>query len=519
MRPIRTFPWPAPHGDTVLSALLVATLLAPLPAAAWGASLPTPFGLARDVLFAAGVALGAAYIWWRWRRSAQRGAAVAVLVAALTGALSVAIARIIELRASRFYTEEALFEGVAVLLGLHVTAGLLRLATRAGSHDRLRATRHGRVRTWWRARDGRPVTAAGLASVATDGVALLFGASWACMAFNARDVALALMAFAGGIELLVVLFCIPDAILALPRWTKPVVALLAFASCATPGSATTLLPPLAPAAVAPGCAVQAIDTAPLPVPATPAANRARRSRAPARAVSLRLNVPAYRLDLVVDSAVVASYGVAVGMRKYRTPTGAFAVHRIVWNPWWVPPKSEWARKDTVTPPGPANPMGRVKLLIGGPYYMHGTPAEASIGKAASHGCIRMRNQDAIALARELLAIDGAGPDDDELLYVLADTVSVAMDLPRPVLVNIAYAIAELRGDTLLLHPDVYRRAGGRVHEAAMRALLAGAYDTTRVRRRVLAAAVRRSRSRHVAVRLDSLLLQPPARTPIIARVP
>ncbi|HEY1052804.1 MAG TPA: L,D-transpeptidase [Prosthecobacter sp.] len=30
-------------------------------------------------------------------------------------------------------------------------------------------------------------------------------------------------------------------------------------------------------------------------------------------------------------------------------------------------------------------------------YIHGTNDEASIGRAASHGCVRMRNRDVIAL--------------------------------------------------------------------------------------------------------------------------
>ena len=30
-------------------------------------------------------------------------------------------------------------------------------------------------------------------------------------------------------------------------------------------------------------------------------------------------------------------------------------------------------------------------------YIHGTPDEASIGTRASHGCIRMRNEDVIEL--------------------------------------------------------------------------------------------------------------------------
>jgi murein L,D-transpeptidase YcbB/YkuD len=223
------------------------------------------------------------------------------------------------------------------------------------------------------------------------------------------------------------------------------------------------------------------------------------------ALRLRLNIPAFRLDLLVDSAVDGRYGVAVGMRRYRTPIGAFAVHRVVWNPWWIPPDSPWAAKDTVTPPGPTNPMGRVKLLLDGPYYMHGTPFTASIGSAASHGCIRLRNADAIALAMRLQTHAGVGPDSLAVARLALDTASLAVDLPSPVPIDIVYELAELRGDTLVLHPDVYRRAAGRIRTLALLSLAEAGYDTSRVWRARLARALTRARTRHVAVPLDSLL--------------
>ena len=233
---------------------------------------------------------------------------------------------------------------------------------------------------------------------------------------------------------------------------------------------------------------------------------AERARPDSGALSLRLNIPAYRLDVLVDSVVDRSYGVAVGMRRHRTPVGAFAVDRIVWNPWWVPPDSPWAKDEKVTPPGPNNPMGRVKLVLGGAYYLHGTPFTTSIGGAASHGCIRMRGEDAAALALLLQSRAGVGPDTAAIPSILADTVSVFVDLTSPVPVAIVYEVAELRGDTLLLHPDVYRRVPGRQRALALQALLRAGHDTVGLRRATLARALRRARTRHVAVPLDSLRL-------------
>ena len=529
MRRIRPFARPQLNGDTVLTMLLVATLVAPLPAMLWGATLPAPLHLSYGALLGVTALAATGYVALGWRRRSAGGAVDATIVAALTGVLSAVMARIIDVRATGFYTEEALFEGVAFLLVLHVLAGMLGVAGRTGRDGETRAVRHGGVRTWRRAMRMAPVTAAAFATFAIEAVALLVGVSWGLMALNFHESALVVLLLAGAMELLVIVLRLPDALRALPRWIAPslvvvlVAATLALASCATSHARST------PATVAerdagPGCGVQPSDTVAIPTPVRYAGRVfattiALHAVTTGGAMSLRLNIPAYRLDVLDESTVVASYGVAVGMRRYRTPVGAFAVHRIVWNPWWVPPKSWWARKDTVTPPGPSNPMGRVKLLIGGPYYVHGTPIAASIGSAASHGCIRMRNEDAIALARRLQARAGAGPDDDELLYLLADTVSVFVDLTEPVPVDIRYAVAELRGDTLLLHPDVYRRTGGRTQEAAMLVLAGASHDTTQVRRRVLSAAVRRARSHHVAIPLDSLLMNSLPDTSIIVRRP
>jgi murein L,D-transpeptidase YcbB/YkuD len=58
-------------------------------------------------------------------------------------------------------------------------------------------------------------------------------------------------------------------------------------------------------------------------------------------------------------------------------------------------------------------MKVVKIFFSEPdYYIHGTDDEDSIGEAASHGCIRMTESDAAALARYLQEHDGAAKPDD-----------------------------------------------------------------------------------------------------------
>ncbi|HET9453697.1 MAG TPA: L,D-transpeptidase [Gemmatimonadaceae bacterium] len=238
------------------------------------------------------------------------------------------------------------------------------------------------------------------------------------------------------------------------------------------------------------------------------------------AVHLVLNIPAYRLDVVRDGAIVATFGVAVGMRKYPTPTGDFDVTRIIWNPWWYPPDREWAAGERVTPPGPRNPMGRVKLLMRGPYYLHGSPFESSIGTAASHGCLRMRNRDAIALGR-LLQQSTAAPITDADVDVLTTRSRRTREvtLPQPVPLHIAYQVVEVRRDSLLVHRDVYRRGTAATRRRAIDALARAGVDAGRVDVAVLDSLLRAGRASHASIALDGLLGadtdsgDPPGRVP------
>ena len=223
-------------------------------------------------------------------------------------------------------------------------------------------------------------------------------------------------------------------------------------------------------------------------------------------VMLRLNLPAFRLDLVEGGVVTATYSVAVGERRYPTRPGAFELTHITWNPWWYPPPSEWARDETIHPPGGDNPMGRVKLHYGGPYFLHGTPFENTIGTAASHGCVRMRDADARALARTVNRLAGGGVSDDSLDVIERDSSrTVTVPLRQPVPVEIVYVTIELAAGRLYVHRDIYRM--DRPTEAGvLEVLVAAGLEMERVDRVALARLVRRARSRSSSLPLDSLML-------------
>jgi len=103
-----------------------------------------------------------------------------------------------------------------------------------------------------------------------------------------------------------------------------------------------------------------------------------------------------RVYVYQNKEIKSSYPVAIGKKGWETPTGEFEVINIQYKPIWINP---FTRK--LTPPGPKNPMGLAWIGFWndgkGQIGFHGTPDEKLIGKAVSHGCVRMKNQDVMKL--------------------------------------------------------------------------------------------------------------------------
>jgi lipoprotein-anchoring transpeptidase ErfK/SrfK len=131
---------------------------------------------------------------------------------------------------------------------------------------------------------------------------------------------------------------------------------------------------------------------------------------PALTAELRLEVDLSERQLlvVVDDEVVETFAVSVGKDDNPTPEGEFTIRKVIWNPAWTPPDAKWARGKSPKPPGhPDNPMKRVKMFFKEPdYYIHGTGDEESLGKAESHGCIRMHPEDVTRLAQLVMEHGG-----------------------------------------------------------------------------------------------------------------
>jgi murein L,D-transpeptidase YcbB/YkuD len=221
-------------------------------------------------------------------------------------------------------------------------------------------------------------------------------------------------------------------------------------------------------------------------------------------ITLRLNLPAYRLEVFERGILSRSYRTAIGMKEYRTPIGSFQVSHLVWNPRWVPPSSPWAQGDTTMPPGPANPMGRVKLYFWPETFIHGTPELRSIGTAGSHSCVRLSNADAIDLAQLVLYYGRRSMLDSS--WAVEDTLPRRIWLSKPVPLLISYDLAEVRDDRLRLYPDVYGFAPTwrQFIELAYQALAANGVSKDQVDPQRLNPWLDRARIRAVEVTVDSI---------------
>ena len=100
-----------------------------------------------------------------------------------------------------------------------------------------------------------------------------------------------------------------------------------------------------------------------------------------------VSIPDRKLALVDDGRVLRVYSVAVGARVSPSPAGEFKVVSRLTNPTYYHP-------GVVIAPGRNNPLGTRWIgLDRRGYGIHGTNEPRSVGKAASHGCIRMARAD------------------------------------------------------------------------------------------------------------------------------
>jgi lipoprotein-anchoring transpeptidase ErfK/SrfK len=102
--------------------------------------------------------------------------------------------------------------------------------------------------------------------------------------------------------------------------------------------------------------------------------------------------------------LISFYPASVGSEERPAPNGTRQIRSVSENPTYhYSPKLKFKGVKTQKPftiaPGPNNPVGNTWIDLGDGYGIHGTPEPQRISKTESHGCVRLTNWDAQALAK------------------------------------------------------------------------------------------------------------------------
>lgn len=130
-----------------------------------------------------------------------------------------------------------------------------------------------------------------------------------------------------------------------------------------------------------------------------------------RNVSIRVDTKTNMLGVFQAEELIAAYPVTVGSAHTASPIGDWKVRGIAKLPRFRYDKEmlEHGRRSGnfyMLPPGPRNPVGVMWIALNKKGIgIHGTNDPGSIGRAVSHGCIRLANWDVVRLATKIKAGD------------------------------------------------------------------------------------------------------------------
>lgn len=105
-----------------------------------------------------------------------------------------------------------------------------------------------------------------------------------------------------------------------------------------------------------------------------------------------------------EGNIIGQFPVTTGSSRDPLPIGNWTIKGVARNPeFHYNPKLFWDVSDSedkqLLPPGPNGPVGVVWIDLSKPHYgIHGTGEPSTIGRAESHGCVRLTNWDAARVA-------------------------------------------------------------------------------------------------------------------------
>ncbi|HYP54324.1 MAG TPA: L,D-transpeptidase [Pyrinomonadaceae bacterium] len=227
-------------------------------------------------------------------------------------------------------------------------------------------------------------------------------------------------------------------------------------------------------------------------------------------VEITVDVPAFRLTLWQQGREVKTYQIGVGMKKYPIVVGEREAREVIWNPSWIPPDSDWVREsgqkpgEVIKASDPRNPLGKVKIPLGGGYLIHQAKGFGDLGNLVSHGCVRMLQSDLYDLAEKLAAAHAWPVSQKRIARAKVTKNTVVAALPEPVRVDINYDTLVVERGRLNIYPDVYGRGTNTI--ARLRAELeTSGVDASRLDDAALSAMLKRpAKGRKFVIAVASL---------------
>ena len=124
-------------------------------------------------------------------------------------------------------------------------------------------------------------------------------------------------------------------------------------------------------------------------------------------VAVKIDTRNNMLGVFEGNNIIAAYPVTIGSAHTESPIGEWNVRRITKMPTFRYDKEMLQRGQRssnfhLLPPGPRNPVGVMWIALNKKGIgIHGTNEPDSIGRSASHGCVRLANWDVVRLATKI----------------------------------------------------------------------------------------------------------------------
>ncbi len=181
-------------------------------------------------------------------------------------------------------------------------------------------------------------------------------------------------------------------------------------------------------------------------------------------IKITVNIPAFRLTLWQNNKEVKTYQIGVGQKEFPLVVGDRQATSVIWNPAWIPPDSDWVAEHKGVNPGdvikasdPRNPLGKMKIPLGGGYLIHQAAKQTDLGNLVSHGCVRMLRTDLYDLAEKIVAARELPVSEKQIEAAKRTFKMLDAKLDPTLPVEIDYDTQVIEAGVLHVYPDVYGR--------------------------------------------------------------